>query len=197
MNNPSQPTLTNPQLIDNTINGVNEKLLAGLSWLDNAFGKAQRLTKMRDGKEYKYPAIYASGGRDREYFPVFPDEHKGNYSFFDVKDGEYFENWNPGEYAFLTVDFGIVFWYNIEDVYPTEYTTRTSENIKREILDVLSGIHVAGGKFRVTGIKERAENIYNGYDHNEIDNQFLMRPFGGLRIEGKLKIRVSCEAEPT
>jgi hypothetical protein len=191
MNNPTPPTLTNPQLIDNAINGINSRLLTGLSWMDNAYGKAQKLTKTKDSKKYKYPAVYVAGGRNREYFEMFPDEHKGNFSFFDVED-ESFDNWNPGEYQFLTVDFGIVFWFNIEKIYPADFATRTNENVKREILDAISGINIPGGKLRITGIKEEAGDIYPGYDHNEVDNQFLIRPFGGMRIEGKLKIRVSC-----
>lgn len=67
------------------------------------------------------------------------------------------------------------------------------EPIKAEILKVLNGgFWLRSGRLTVTQIEEKAENIYKGYSLDEVDNQFLMHPFGGLRFDGKLTINESC-----
>ena len=43
-----------------------------------------------------------------------------------------------------------------------------------------------------TAIYELAENVYRGFTLDEIDNQFLMHPFGGFRFEGVLSVNQPC-----
>lgn len=44
----------------------------------------------------------------------------------------------------------------------------------------------------VDRVAERAENIYRGYDHGEIEGQFLMFPYTGFRLEGEMVINEQC-----
>lgn len=197
MSIPLQKTLSDPQLVDNTLGGINAALLDNLTWLDNAFGKSQRLTKKNvEGKEYFSPNVPVQSSTNREYLEMFPDDNLGNFVFWDVKDGEKAANF-PGEYYFLTAKCGLVFWGNLEKIYPTTHRTKTIENVKREVRDVLTNINIISGEFLHGECWERAENIYPGYTHREVKDQFLMLPYVGFRIDCEVRIRVVCaELEP-
>jgi hypothetical protein len=44
-------------------------------------------------------------------------------------------------------------------------------------------------------VYERAENVFEGYSLDEVDNQFLMQPFAGLRITGELIVDEECDVQ--
>lgn len=197
MNNPTPKTLSDPQLIDNTLAGVNTALLSGLTWLDNAYGKAQRLVENFEGRNQFYPAVPVQSSLNREYLKLFPDDKLGNFVFWDVRDPERSETF-PGEYYYSNVRAGLVVWGNLEKVYPTTFQTKSVENVKREVLDKLTTMFVLGGHIKHVETVHRVENIYPSYNHNEIDSQFLMLPYFGFRVECEIRIRVVCaELEPT
>ena len=86
--------------------------------------------------------------------------------------------------------------YDISDyrkIY-NDASTRNQEDLKRQILDVLNGgFLVRNGSYRINKVYELAENIYRGFSLDEIENQFLMHPFGGFRFEGELSIGETCK----
>jgi hypothetical protein len=48
---------------------------------------------------------------------------------------------------------------------------------------------------RLNNIQELASDIYRGFSFSEIDNQFLMRPYSGFRINGNMRyLEPICEA---
>ena len=199
--NPSNsaiPTLIDPQLTDNTLMQINAKLIDELSWLDYAYGKCQRLVETVDGSDYFKPAIYTGGSKGTEYLTLTPDEHKGQFCFWDLNGTEQpSQAWTPHVYHDLDRGFGLVFFGRIDKVYPTTWRTKTIENIKRDILNVLLGVNILGGSFTITSIEERHEDILTGFSHEETNNQYLMTPYFGLRFNGNLRIRVICEPTPT
>ena len=88
-------------------------------------------------------------------------------------------------------------------------TPETTEEVKDEIIRVLTtpGLITTTGKLIVNNIYERFENIYKGYSiekvYNEfiysgesiqdIDKQFFLYPYGGIRIEFNLTTRELCQ----
>ena len=196
--NPVQQTIIDPQLEDKVIAQINTELISRLSWLDAAYGKAYRLVERApNGSNLFKPAVYVGGSLNREYFDMMPDEHKGNFVFWDVADDAAPQQWSTWNYNDSVVSFGLVFWGNIEKIYPTDHKLRTIQHIKQEFIDILQGINIVGGTFTITGYSERAENIYPGYTTTEIANQYLMRPYVGLRFSGTFKIRIDCADPPT
>ena len=72
-----------PQLFDTVISDINNCMAAELTWLTNTFGRARKIIKVIDGKEYRIPAVYIGSGNYRE---MLPDSMLGNYSFFWMPD---------------------------------------------------------------------------------------------------------------
>ena len=69
---------------------------------------------------------------------------------------------------------------------------RNTEAVKEEILLALEDITLRKGRFTVTRIYERAENVFAGFTLDEVDNQFMMSPYAGWRFYGEMMITNDC-----
>ena len=185
-------------LIDDVLSTINGTLLANLSWLDNSYGKIQRIRKKdkASGKERVFPGVYVGGSTD-DYISVLPDEILGNYSFFEVKDPAQYENNN----RILTVsfEFKLCFWFHWPDLY-ADYRSRSIEEVKAQVLNVLTASQFTRS-LSVFNVWEDADYIFQNftnqgyitaYDHKQLKSQFLMKPFGGLAISGAIKSMPTC-----
>lgn len=195
MQNNNAPVISNPVMLDRVIAEIQNGLVAGLPWLDVAFGRAQRITRMLEGKKIITPDVYCGGWAnhgENDYIEVSPDSNIGNFSFFDINDPHEI---SAGPWAQdIKTPFGLVIWFDLRRVYGT-YDNRNTEQLKAAVLRILSGrtgFALSDGKLIVNQIYERAENIYRGYTLSEIDNQYLMHPYGGFRFEGILEYQEPC-----
>lgn len=189
------PIISDPVMLDAVIGDIQEAIAAGLPWLDAAFGRAQRLTKMQAGKKVVTPNVYCGGWNGHgpnDYIEVSPDSRIGNFSFFDIEDpitvsgGPWIRD--------MRSPFGLVFWFDLRRVWGDD-SRRDIQSLEAQAVALLggrSGWLPKFGRIVTTRIFERAENIYRGYSLSEIDNQFLMHPFAGFRIEGTLEFSEPC-----
>jgi len=189
------PVIPNAVMLDAVIGEIQQGLVNNLSWLDAAFGRAQRLTKNIEGKRIVTPNVYCGGWNGHgpnDYIEVSPDAKIGNFSYFEVDDPQTID---PGPWARqIKAPFSLIVWFDLTRVYGSR-TNRNTEKIKSDILHILNGRadwHLSHGRIVINKIYERAENIYKGYTLSEIDNQFLMHPFAGLRFEGLLEFDELC-----
>lgn len=184
------PKIENPKLIDKTIGEIQDGLIANIGWLNNAFGRAQRLVKSIDGKKHYTPNIYLSGNN---YFPVSPDSKIGNFSFFYLEDPQDLqEDIYPGTTGDIYSDFSLIFWFDLRTIY-NDVNNHNTEELKAQILKVLNGgFLMRTGRMKINKIYELAENIYKGFSLDEIDNQFLMHPYAGFRFTGELVVFENC-----
>lgn len=195
----------NPVLLDKIIQDMQKALMEKLKWLDCAFGKAYKLVEHRpDGNKFIYPAMYNGNG---EYVSLLPNDNFGNFSWFDIYDPQKITQvvQSMPQYTFSGA---IVFWYDLSCIYEDE-TVMHTEEIKDEIIRVLTtpGLITTTGKLVINDIYERFENIYKGYSiekiYNnftykgegiqDIDKQFFMYPYAGIRIEFTLTTRELCQ----
>lgn len=189
------PVIPNAVMLDEVIGELQKGLYDNVSWLDVAFGRSQRLIKEIRGKKVITPNVYCGGWRGHgpnDYIEVSPDSKIGNFSFFEVDDPQTIdvEPWARQ----IKAPFGLIVWFDLQRVYNSK-TNRNTEKLKADILKVLngrSGFVMRKGRIQITKIYERAENIYKGYTLSEIDNQYLMHPFGGFRFEGILEYDELC-----
>ena len=65
MSNINAPVIQNPVMLDRVMGEIQQGLVDNISWLDAAFGRSQRLTKMMNGKRI-------SKRRDGEACPITP-----------------------------------------------------------------------------------------------------------------------------
>jgi len=182
-----------PVMLDKIIGEIQTGLAENLSWLDAAFGRCQRITKMVQGKRIVVPSVY-SGGKfgPNDYLEVSPDSKIGNFSFFEIEDPQTIDagQWDRN----VKAPFALIVWFDLTRVYD-EADNRNTEYLKAQILRVLNGRagwHLTHGRIVLNRIYERAENIYRGYTLSEIDNQYLMHPFAGFRFEGTLEFEELC-----
>lgn len=179
-------------MLDRAMGEIQQALVDSLPWLDAAFGRSQRLVKMQGGKRIVTPNVYCGGWKghgENDYIEVSPDSKIGNFSFFEVEDPHTI---SAGPWAReVKAPVSLVVWFDLTRVYG-DRTNRNTEKIKADILRILNRARLSDGRFSVAKIYERAENIYRGYTLSEIDNQFLMHPFAGLRFEGYMEVSELC-----
>lgn len=192
------PIIPNPVMLDAVIGEIQQGLTDNISWLDAAFGRAQRLTKMMNGKRIVTPNVYCGGWNGHgpnDYIEVSPDSKIGNFTFFEIEDPQTI---TPGPWAReIKTPFGLIVWVDLTRVYNTD-ANRNTERLKADILHVLNGRagwHLTNGRIVVNRIWERVENIYKGYTLSEIDNQFLMHPYWGMRVDGLLEYNELCHVD--
>lgn len=189
------PIIPNPVMLDEIIGEIQTGLIENITWLDAAFGRSQRLSKNINGKRLITPNVYCGGWNGHgpnDYIEVSPDSKIGNFSFFEIDDPQTID---PGVWAReMHSPFGLIFWFDLTRVYNSA-TNRNTEKLKADILHVLNGRagwRLHNGRITINRIYERAENIYRGYSLSEIDNQFLMHPYYGMRFDGVLEFSELC-----
>ena len=194
-----------PVLLDKILQDMQKSLMNRLKWLNCAFGRAYKLVEHRpDGNKFIYPAMYSGNG---EYVSLLPNDNFGNFSWFDIYDPQKITEvvQSLPQYTFSGA---IIFWYDLSSIYEDE-TVMHTEEVKDEIMRVLTtpGLITTTGKLVINDIYERFENIYKGYSiekiHNnytykgegiqDIDKQFFMYPYAGIRIEFTLTTRELCQ----
>lgn len=186
----------NPVLLDKILQDMQKSLMDRLKWLNYAFGRAYKLVEHRsDGNKFIYPAMYNGNG---EYVSLLPNDNFGNFSWFDIYDPQKITQvvQSLPQYTFSGA---IIFWYDLSSIYEDE-TVMHTEEIKDEIIRVLTtpGLITTTGRLVINEICERFENIYNNYNYKgegiqDIDKQFFMYPYAGIRIEFTLITRELCQ----
>lgn len=198
MNIPAVPKPENPAFIDKVIVQLQDILKANLPWLNYSFGRAQKMSTVRNDKPYTYPAIHIGKG---EYVNVFPDDTLGNFSFFIVEDPQNVLTEVQHAQNKLTVRYSIVVWVDLNSIFGMA-TDRNSEALKEQVLSVLTKqTFLNYGRITIDKIFEQAESIFRdynirtlnrGYDTKELQSQFLMQPYYGFRLEGDMTILETC-----
>lgn len=190
------PIISGAVMLDRVLGEIQKGLASHLDWLDYAFGRAERVTSVQQGKRYVRPSVYAGDWKidgANDYLDMLPDSKIGNFSFFIIDDPQRIET-GPGIRT-ITSPASLVVWFDLRRVYG-EADNRNTEYLKAQILGVLgnrTSWRLRDGRFEVTAVYEQAQNIYRGFTIDEVDNQFLIHPFGGFRFEGTLKYNELCE----
>ena len=184
------PTKIDPKLMDVACDELASKIEDNLSWIDNSFGKIETFIEGKGNtRVQKFPAIYTGSKKDLGYIKLLPDSKLGNFSYIEISSSH-----NLDDYAGSvghSYDFSIIFWFDFRKVYTNEAKVRTVENVKHDVLNALKSISSSTFSVRYDSFVEGADNIYKGFNHNEIEHQFLMRPYGGFRINGRMKFNPS------
>lgn len=182
--NATPQTLADPKLIDLAINRVNNELRSALSWLTTAYGVTECLEREVNGSRYTYPAIYAN---NNEYIDMMPDAHLGSYSFAEIADPVEMEMIVSNQPGKINCNASLIFWYDFRDVFssedPDEYTGR---NVEDQVITVLRGL-ITGVQIRDISIERKAQNVYRGYSFDQVQHQYWRRPYGGFRVNFRLR----------
>lgn len=195
----------NPVLLDKILQDIQDTLMDKLPWLKYAFGRAYKLVEHQSGGDkFIYPAAYIGNS---EYVSLLPNDNFGNFSWFDIYDPQEIQPVVQSTPQF-TFSGAIVFWFNLDSIF-ADSDNMYSEEIKDEIVRVLTtpGLIKQTGRLTISKIYERFENLYKGYsiekiynnytykgqNIQEIDKQYFMHPYAGIRIEFEMTTRELCQ----
>ena len=175
---------------DKCINELAGILKDRLPWLDASYGRCERLVKMVQGKRYYTPNIYK--GKD-QYESLLPDDKRGCYSFFVLREPQSLLREVQTEVR-IKSPFSLIVWFDMRRVEKEMNLpdTRNTEYVKEAVLSVLETAFPQKGSITLSDIYERAENVFNGFTLDEVDNQFLMSPFAGFRFDGEMIVTNDC-----
>lgn len=177
-----------PRLFDRPIQDMQRSIAKKLLFMNHVFGRSERLTKEVDGKRVTSPNVYA--GKD-EYILLTPDNTElGNYCFFVEDDPEQMVA-NFGISGRMKAPFSLVVWVDMRTVEDKD--VRNVYDLELKVLDAVASAGVLRhGGMEVTRVYHRAENVFSGFSLDEVDNQFLMSPFTGLRLDMELWVDEDC-----
>ena len=195
----------NPVLLDKVIQDIQSTLAEKLKWLNYAFGRAYKLVEHNnDGSKFIYPAAYVGNS---DYVSLLPNDNFGNFCWFDLYDPQEITAVVQSLPQF-TFSGAVVFWFNLNSIF-ADSDAMYVEEVKDDIVRVLtgSGLIKNEGRLTLTKIYERFENIYKGYalekiyntfiykgqNIQDIDTQFFMHPYAGLRFEFTITTRELCQ----
>ena len=184
------PRITTPYLFDKVIRELQQALKEGLPWLENSFGRVERLVTEVNERRLYVPAIYQEDG---QYGIMLPDDRLGCYSFFVMHDPQEVLNRMQTEVR-IKSPFSLIVWVDMRRVekkmrMPDE---RNTEYIKEQVLSVIETASKRKGHISINRIYERAENVFDGFSLDEVNNQFLMSPFAGFRFYGEMIVTNDC-----
>jgi hypothetical protein len=83
------------------------------------------------------------------------------------------------------VKIGLIFWFDFRKVFldPDDWRLFTVENVMDQVFNVLKDGSFVNSEMHFLRSWVEGVNIYNGFSDKEVENQFLMRPYGGFRID--------------
>ena len=90
----------------------------------------------------------------------------------------------------LHAPFSLVVWVDMRKVETND--ARNTEYVKETLLKTVKGAFHRHGSVELSKVYQRAENVFEGYSLDEVDNQYLMQPFAGFRITGELFVDEEC-----
>lgn len=176
-----------PYLFDRVIQDLQDAL-SQLTWLDHIFGRSERLVKMVEGRRVVTPNVYY--GNDN-YISLTPDNTQlGNYSFFVLREPQSVSV-QMARQSRVKAPFSLIVWFDLRTIEGDD--SRNIEYIKEQLLKTLQRAWVKSGGITLDRIYQQAENVFDGYSIDEVDNQFLMSPFAGMRITGEMMIDEECD----
>lgn len=177
-------------LFDRVIQGLQDAL-GELSWLNHIFGRSERLVKMVEGRKYFTPNVYRKNG---EYISLVPDNTElGNYSFFVLSEPQQVSV-PMGRQNRVKAPFSLIVWVDTRTIdLWEEKDTRNTEYLKEQLLKTIQRAWIRHGSVTVDRVYQLAENVFDGYTLDEVDNQYLMAPFAGFRLAGEMVIDEECD----
>ena len=179
MLNPAPLVHTDAALLDLFLMALRTHLQANVSWLTTAYGNAQQLKRTKDNRTVTYPAVPALNGV--EYIDMFPDEHLGQFSWFDIPSYSIEDRGRPDK--IYKADASLIVWGDLRRMYAADWQGRTVEDAKNDVLTALEAPGLSGGKIRLKNTYNRQSDIYRGYTDSEVENQYMMRPYIAFRLE--------------
>lgn len=179
------PIISNPKMFDAAVAEIQKHLGNNIQWLNHIFGIVEPITRYINGKKVTVATVFAG---DEQYVQIEPCVELGDFCYFVLKDPQSIDTKDKER---IKSPFCAVFWYDMRKV-SSEPNYRNREAVKAQILGVLNSLHLTGGKVEFTKVYETPSKIFQEFDYDHTQNQCLMSPYAGIRIEGEITTTIPC-----
>jgi len=182
----TQQTITPIHLFDVAAEDIRSRM-AGLSWLDNAYGKAETVYRGTGRDRQRVLAVYSGSN---EYTELYPRTEIGNFSYL-VLDG-------PVNVTSLTAtgsfkgqaEASLVVFFDLRDVGTLD--NLTAQNVASEVLMRLN-TGLSYTRVQVQNYTDDIEQVFSPMALTDREPALLMRPFGALRFRLNLTWLTRCD----
>lgn len=194
------PLKGQPRLFEAVIQEMQVQMGAGLVWLAHVFGKAEKTVcdhnvlrqyyQKHERKEpFFLPSVYIGGGK---YESIVPDRRDwGNYAFFYMEEPQEVSGGRRvPPYFDLEGTVNMVVWGDSRDIEAED--DRNLESIKNQVLNVLGGMQLTTGRVEWERVYEQDKGVFEEYSMNEEFGQYMMWPFFGFRVKGRVQCNSGC-----
>ena len=179
---PSLQTIVSPAGLDRAVAEISTHLIT-YDLIDRSFGLSHKIIRKKGVEgttEEAVPVAYESDGVN--HFTLFPNEDFGNFIFFDRTGSDEIINYKARRTAQYSTEIGLIFWGNLKTIYALDWDQRTREHVKTDLVNILKLGRFRFSSIEVLNITYTGSDIYPNYGVTELESQFLMRPFVGMRI---------------
>jgi len=192
--------IANPSGFDKVIFDL-QKALGCISWFDKIYGRAtEHKVPERDMVQRTNSDIYNSETRSRlirqprayagngEYVILFPNDNLKAYGFFVATGPEEFEEKQRKSAPLkATRNVALIVWVNLKEL---GYAFPNTETLKADVVKVLQKERCV--QSINSYVDEHSEQIFEGFDLNEIKGEKLAYPFGGFRLNFTVEYNYQC-----
>jgi hypothetical protein len=173
--------------LDGKIEQLRECFAHNVLWLDRAFGRAYNLSEKAGIGYVKVPKVII--GDTKEYMSMMPNDNLGSYCWFIGVGPETPEEWdarNPTK--FFTKDVDLIFYFNYKKIDQSKDYPFV-ESLKEEILYYLNAFN---GVVLNSIHTETVDEVYDGYNLEQITRDLFYYPFGGMKFSLSLSYKINC-----
>lgn len=181
-NNPDIPVIATPTGLDTVIESI-RVALSSLTWLEKSFGRGWELKeKGIDNKIKKIPKVFVGTNTsgEGEYLPVLPNDFLKAQSFIAAKGPEEWDQFNRFDGSMKSRRLSIIFWVNLKLIDQTKNFIFIDQ-LKTDVEKILS--HHSSVAKMIAYYDEKVEDVFYGYSIEDVDTQYLMYPYSGMRFD--------------
>lgn len=191
-NNPDILSLSAPTGFDYAIESIRSALSA-ISWLTKSFGRAWQFKEHSGDKILTIPKVFQGQTDDKhgEYLNVLPNDNLNAQSFIFATSPEKWDQFNRFEGSMKSRDIAIVFWVNMKEIDETKNYIFT-DDLKADVEYILKSHPNVLSLERY--YDEKASEIFSGWSIDEVNTQYLMYPYAGMRFELTLSYPENCDS---
>jgi hypothetical protein len=196
---PLVPLIAQPVGIDIPIQELQVKL-ASLGWLEKSFGRSwTAVRKDAQGRIIYYPEVWQGmtiNNKDRDLLNVMPNDNLKSQSFFKVEDPIETIDYAQDLYNIKRAQISIIFWFDLRQIDKT-LNYRFIELLKslaETAIKTHSFTPASWASIEILRSWEEPASVFKGYTINLVEQQELIHPWGGFRLDCRLNYRENCPA---
>jgi hypothetical protein len=170
------------------IDKIIEKLAAEISfsWLEKAYGLADRIVEMQGEKPYIFPGVYEDAF---EAISMMPSDVK-SFCFFLKGSEAKFEEFEYGQLPLVTWPVSCIFYMDISAV--GGYYKETRSNIADDIFKFFNTTHAGAIITPLKFIEDDITKVYDGFTLTDLDNKWKIVPKWCCRMDVEIAYRYPC-----